>query len=173
MQRLSLVLQAMGRQLVLHDTLQGVGNQAAEQALLESFPGGLFARRRRIDTVVAEVYRDLADIPVQHVTGKLHSHNRLFFLVHAQQRVTVWCCVVTATFYELADFRAVAEYRLAVDRPDVVIRPAVSDIGLLEQVDVREVAQRGDEAVEAALPELKQMVSWTSRLRRSLFGGNS
>ena len=69
--------------------------------------------------------------------------------------------------------RAVAEYRLAVDRPDVVIRPAVSDIGLLEQVDVREVAQRGDEAVEAALPELKQMVSWTSRLRRSLFGGNS
>ena len=69
--------------------------------------------------------------------------------------------------------RAVAEYRLAVDRPDVVIRPAVSDIGLLEQVDVREVARRGDEAVEAALPELRQMVSWTSRLRRSLFGGNS
>ena len=69
--------------------------------------------------------------------------------------------------------RAVAEYRLAVDRPDVVIRPAVSDIGLLEQVDVREVARRGDDAVEVALPELRQMVSWTSRLRRSLFGGNS
>ena len=69
--------------------------------------------------------------------------------------------------------RAMAEYRLAVDKPDVIIRPAVSDIELLEQVDVREVARRGDKAVEAALPELRQMVSWTSRLRRSLFGGNT
>ena len=68
--------------------------------------------------------------------------------------------------------RAVAEYRLAVDKPDVIIRPAVADIELLEQVDVREVARRGDEAVEAVLPELKQMVSWTSRLLRSLSGGN-
>ena len=68
--------------------------------------------------------------------------------------------------------RAVAEYRLAVDKPDVIIRPAVSDIELLQQVDVREVARRGDEAVEAVLSELKRTVSWTSRLRRSLFGGN-
>jgi len=67
--------------------------------------------------------------------------------------------------------RAVAEYRLAVDKPDVIIRPAVSDIELLGQVDVREVARRGDKAVEDTLPELRQMVSWTSRLRRSLFGG--
>jgi NTE family protein len=66
--------------------------------------------------------------------------------------------------------RAVAAYRLAVDKPDVIIRPAVSDIELLEQVDVREVAGRGDKAVEAVLPELKKMVAWTSRLRRSLFG---
>lgn len=69
--------------------------------------------------------------------------------------------------------RAVAEYRLAVDKPDVIVRPAVFDIELLQQVDVREVARRGDEAVEAVLPELRQMVSWTSRLRRSLIGGFS
>jgi NTE family protein len=68
--------------------------------------------------------------------------------------------------------RAVAEYRLEVDKPEVVIRPDVSDIELLEQVDVREVARRGDEAVETVLPELKRMASWTSRLRRSLFGGH-
>jgi predicted acylesterase/phospholipase RssA len=67
--------------------------------------------------------------------------------------------------------RAMAEYRLAVDKPDVIIRPEVSDIELLKRVDVREVARRGDKAVEAVLPELRQMVSWTSRLRRSLFGG--
>lgn len=66
--------------------------------------------------------------------------------------------------------RAVAAYRLAVDKPDIIIRPEVSDIELLQQVNVREVAQRGDRAVKAVLPELRQMASWTSRLRRSLFG---
>lgn len=69
--------------------------------------------------------------------------------------------------------RAVAEYRLAVDKPAVIIRPAVSDIELLDRVDVREVAQRGDDAVEAVLPELRRAVSWSSRLRRSLFGDRS
>ena len=68
--------------------------------------------------------------------------------------------------------RAVAAYRLAVDKPDVIIRPEVTDIELLKPVDVREVARRGDEAVEAVLPELKQMTSWTNRLRRSLFRGH-
>jgi NTE family protein len=69
--------------------------------------------------------------------------------------------------------RAIAEYRLAVDKPDVIVRPAVSDIELLGKVDVHEVALRGEEAVQAALPELKQAVSWPRRLRRTLFGGNS
>src|SRR3990172_8003922 len=67
--------------------------------------------------------------------------------------------------------RAVAEYRLAVDKPDVIIRPHVWDIDLLDRVDIREVAQRGEEAVEAVLPELRRMVNWTSRLRRNFFGG--
>jgi len=68
--------------------------------------------------------------------------------------------------------RAVAEYRLVVDKPDVIIRPHVLDIDLLDRVDIREVAQRGDKAVEAVLPELRRMVNWKSRLRRNLFGGN-
>jgi NTE family protein len=67
--------------------------------------------------------------------------------------------------------RAVAEYRLIVDKPDVIIRPDVADIALLGHVDVREVAKRGDAAVLAVLPELRASVRWTSRLRRSLFGG--
>jgi NTE family protein len=67
--------------------------------------------------------------------------------------------------------RAMAEYRLKIDKPDVVIRPKVSDINLLDQVDVRKVAQRGEEAVEVVLPELRRMIHWTSLLRRNLFGG--
>jgi NTE family protein len=69
--------------------------------------------------------------------------------------------------------RAVAEYRLAVDKPDVIVRPKVSDIDLLDRVDIREVAQRGVEAVEAVLPELRRMTHWASRLRRNLLGGKS
>jgi len=68
--------------------------------------------------------------------------------------------------------RAIAEYRMAVDKPDIIIRPAVSDVELLERVDVREVAKRGEQAVEAVLPQLLQAVSWKRRLRRTLFGGN-
>lgn len=66
--------------------------------------------------------------------------------------------------------RAMAEYRLQLDKPDVVIRPQVSAINLLDRVDIREVAQCGEEAVEAVLPELNRMRHWTSRLRRNIFG---
>jgi NTE family protein len=64
--------------------------------------------------------------------------------------------------------RAVTEYRLQVDKPDVVLRPQVTDIDILDQVDVHEVALKGEEAVEAALPELKKLFTWRNRLRRAV-----
>lgn len=67
--------------------------------------------------------------------------------------------------------RAVAEYRLAADKPDVIIRPMVANIQTLDRVDVREVARLGEEAVEAALPQLRQIASWRNRLGRRIFGG--
>ncbi|MGC8857199.1 MAG: patatin-like phospholipase family protein [Anaerolineae bacterium] len=66
--------------------------------------------------------------------------------------------------------RAVTEYRLAVDRPDVVIRPKVGHIQVLQRVDVRAVARLGEEAAEAALPELRRAVSLPARIRRLLGG---
>lgn len=64
--------------------------------------------------------------------------------------------------------RAVADYRLAVDKPDVIIRPAVGPIQPLDDVDVGEVARLGEAAVDAALPELKRLGSWPARLGRLL-----
>jgi NTE family protein len=64
--------------------------------------------------------------------------------------------------------RAVAEYRLEVDKPDLIIRPPVTEIDILASVDVREVAKLGDQAVEAVLPELKKLFSWQNRLRRAV-----
>ena len=63
--------------------------------------------------------------------------------------------------------RAVAEYRLGTDKPDVLIRPAVHHIDVFERVDVRAVAKLGEEATESVLPELKRAVSWPSRLLRT------
>ena len=65
--------------------------------------------------------------------------------------------------------REIGELRLRVDAPDVIIRPDVGHIQLLDRVDVRQVARLGDQAVEAALPELKRVVSWPRRLRRRIF----
>lgn len=64
--------------------------------------------------------------------------------------------------------RAVTEYRLEVDKPDVIIRPSVTHIDVLAHVDIREVAKLGEQAVEAALPELKRLFSWQYRLRRAI-----
>ena len=64
--------------------------------------------------------------------------------------------------------RAVTEYRLAVDRPDVIIRPQVTHIDTLERVDVHDVVQKGEGAVDAVLPELKKLFSWKQRIRRRI-----
>ena len=64
--------------------------------------------------------------------------------------------------------RAVTEYRLAIDKPEIVIRPQVADIETLSKVDVHEVAERGERAVEEILPELKSLFAWQNRVARSV-----
>jgi len=64
--------------------------------------------------------------------------------------------------------RAVTEYLLEVDKPEIIIRPRVTDIDILERVDVHEVVRKGEEAVEASLPELKKLFAWQNRLRRAV-----
>ena len=64
--------------------------------------------------------------------------------------------------------RAVAEYRLEVDKPEVIIRPNVHDIDLFDKVDVHVVVRRGEEALDAALPALKKLFTWQDRLRRAI-----
>lgn len=64
--------------------------------------------------------------------------------------------------------RAVTQYRLEMDRPEAIIRPQVYDIDTLDVVDVHEVAKRGEEAVEAALPQLRSLFTWRSRWRRTI-----
>jgi predicted acylesterase/phospholipase RssA len=64
--------------------------------------------------------------------------------------------------------RLMAELRLEKDAPDVIIRPAVTHIQLLDKVDVHEVAKLGEAAVEAVLPELKRVTAWPAKLARRI-----
>jgi NTE family protein len=50
-----------------------------------------------------------------------------------------------------------AEIRLQAEGPDVVIRPDVFHIGSLDRVDIKEVANFGDQAVQSSLPALKKL----------------
>jgi len=64
--------------------------------------------------------------------------------------------------------RAITEYRLEVDKPEIILRPQVTDIEILDRVDVRAVVKKGEEVVEAALPEIKNLFAWQNRLRRAI-----
>jgi len=64
--------------------------------------------------------------------------------------------------------RAVTEYRLEMDKPEIILRPQVTAIDTLDRVDVREVVKKGEEIVEVSLPEIKKLFAWHSRLRRAI-----
>jgi NTE family protein len=68
-----------------------------------------------------------------------------------------------------ASSRALAVMRLKADHPDVIIRPNVNSIGLLDKVDIHKVVLMGEESTELVLPELQRTVAWPNRLRRQLF----
>lgn len=64
--------------------------------------------------------------------------------------------------------RAVSDYRLEVDKPDIIVRPRLGNIDTLDVVDVHEVIRKGEEAVEEVLPQLRQKFTLRNRFRRAL-----
>lgn len=62
----------------------------------------------------------------------------------------------------------VAEYRLAIDKPDVIIRPPVTDVELLGKVNIHGVVKRGEMAADAAMPAIKEVFSWQYRLQKKI-----
>ncbi len=64
--------------------------------------------------------------------------------------------------------RYVSYLRLQADKPDVIVRPDVEEIGLLDEVSIEDLAARGERALERVLPELKRKTTWQARLRRRL-----
>jgi NTE family protein len=119
--------------------------------------------------IVAVVLNDPLDTPVRtyaipvpsifpkQITDRIHS-------LHVAQAFDIFMRAVDLSS------RAVAHYRLEADAPDVIIRPNVQSIDLLDKVVVKDVAMLGEIAVEKVLPELKKATSWTSRMSKIMFG---
>jgi NTE family protein len=63
--------------------------------------------------------------------------------------------------------RAVSEYRLEVDKPDVIVRPRLGNIDTLDIVDVHEVVRIGEQAADEVIPQLKQKFTLRNRFRRA------
>ena len=68
-----------------------------------------------------------------------------------------------------AGARMLTELRLKLDDPDVIVRPDVGGIGLLDTVDIHKVIRLGEEALDTVLPDLKRATAWPNRLRRKYF----
>ena len=80
---------------------------------------------------------------------------------------------ITQAFRVFADSvdiasRQMAELRLALDEPELIIRPDVNGINLLDKVNVRDLAKCGEDATRAVLPKLIEAVSYSARLKRQL-----
>ncbi len=73
-------------------------------------------------------------------------------------------------FIEAVDIgqREMTELRLRADQPDVLIRPAVGHINMLDRVDVNKVSRIGEQAAQAELHNLRQAISWQARLARGV-----
>lgn len=61
-----------------------------------------------------------------------------------------------------------SELLLQLNSPDVIIRPEVSETGLLDFNVIENVVASGERAAERMLPELNRAVGWRSRLARNL-----
>lgn len=66
--------------------------------------------------------------------------------------------------------RALAFYRLELEKPEIIVRPDVHAFGLLDKVVIEDLAQLGEQALEEVLPQLKRAVSWQARLGKRIFG---
>ncbi len=120
--------------------------------------------------IVAVVLNDPLDIPVRTYSIPVPSifpkqiTDRIYRM-HVAQAFDIFMRAVDLSS------RAVAHYRLESDAPDVIVRPNVSHLDLLDRVVVKDVAMLGETAVEEILPELKRVTSWPRRMNKKFFGG--
>jgi NTE family protein len=64
--------------------------------------------------------------------------------------------------------RLLTELVLQTEKPDLVIRPDLHDVGFLDNIDVSVIAERGEQAAVEILPEVRSLMKTSKRLQRWL-----
>ena len=62
--------------------------------------------------------------------------------------------------------RTLAELRMKIDNPDIIIRPHLEEVGLLDTVSPEELIQKGEDAVYQSMKELNQLFGITKQVIR-------
>lgn len=98
--------------------------------------------------------RILSDTPLTQQPGSIGFNS---LLVNQISRTNL-----SKTFKVLVDSidsssRQVTELRLQIDQPDIIMRPSVSKIGLLDPVNIDEMVQLGKEAVEDEIGKINNL----------------
>jgi NTE family protein len=65
--------------------------------------------------------------------------------------------------------RYMAELRMKSEHPDVIVRPNVQGIGILDKVDIPKIVREGETAAMRVENELQKVVAWPYRMRRRIF----
>lgn len=71
--------------------------------------------------------------------------------------------------------KLLTELMLEIEKPDVIIRPELHDIALLDNIDVAEIAERGERAAMEMLPAIREEIRkprwlWRRTLRKVGYG---
>lgn len=62
----------------------------------------------------------------------------------------------------------IAELKLRLDKPDVILRPKVDHYTMFDKVDIDELIELGEQAVSSSIPALEKMMSLSNRMNRWL-----
>jgi NTE family protein len=62
--------------------------------------------------------------------------------------------------------RMLTELRLQIDKPEVIIRPHVENINLLDKVDARDMIRIGEDAIAEAWEDVRKALNWPQALSR-------
>lgn len=65
--------------------------------------------------------------------------------------------------------RMLAELRLQIDKPEIIIRPDVVRYGMLDEVAPSDLIRAGEEAAEHCLPQIEELFTLRKKITRQLF----
>jgi NTE family protein len=58
--------------------------------------------------------------------------------------------------------------QLKLEKPDILIRPAIGPVGIVDPVDITKLIKQGEIAATQALPEMRRIRSWQYQLRKKI-----